>query len=366
MLLSAHTDISLNNCTSSCVVSSKVSYAFDGIRYCYVYGDSVVNDVKYKRLLVSYTDLDPSWLTYYDKPDTILLYRTENRKIMRYDTEKECDVVVYDFGLEVGDVFSDEDGNTFRVVKKSPAKELSKFNSLPDGYMALFLSDGGDGEIKDVWIENVGSIHYGLLTTSDLGNLATTDLIYSNIQSGAVFFDTSTNDQQLRHIPFNCEYLTGETLIEWTENNPIENIYDLQYIDYAFSGDTLVIEGMANLFSYTNVMECSCKDNVISVMLIPVFYIGSIMDPQNLRVFEIHIPGFEAGDYTIKTIPYYLPETPDKTLYCEGLPTTSAPVIKTINSEQKGSQIYDLSGRHLTSEPQKGIYVKDGRKYVKH
>ena len=359
----AQTDISLNNCTSNCVVSSNVSYAFDGMRYCYVYGDSVVNDVMYKRLLVSYADLDPSWLIYYDKPDTIMLYRTENKKIMRYDSEKGFDVVVYDFGLEEGDVFSYEDGNTLRVVKKSPAKELSKFNSLPDGYMALFLSDGDDGEIKDVWIENVGSIHYGLLTPSDLGNLAPTDLIYSHSNSGAVYFDTSTKRQQLRHIPFHCEDLDWETLSELMENKAVENLNDLQYIDYAFSGDTLVIEGMAFFYDKTNIMEISCKDNVISVMLIPVFTLGSIIDPKTFHFFEIHIPGFEAGDYTIKTIPYYLPTTSDKTLHCEGKTVTK--ITEFSSTKCFNGTSYDLSGRSLKAEPRQGIYIKDGRKYVK-
>ena len=84
----------------------------------------------------------------------------------------------------------------------------------------------------------------------------------------------------------------------------------------------------------------------------------------NFYKFDAKIPGFEPGTYTI----YYENRDwlhRDVILTCEGLPMTSIPDVKTKNSGQKETQIYDLSGRQLKAEPEHGIYIKDGRKYVK-
>ena len=84
----------------------------------------------------------------------------------------------------------------------------------------------------------------------------------------------------------------------------------------------------------------------------------------NFYKFDAKIPGFKPGTYTI----YYENRDwlgRDVVLTCDGLPITSIPDVKMANSEQKETQIYDLSGRSLKTEPRQGIYIKDGRKYVK-
>ena len=39
--------------------------------------------------------------------------------------------------------------------------------------------------------------------------------------------------------------------------------------------------------------------------------------------------------------------------------------IETMKDEKTSDALYDLSGRLLTHEPEKGMYIKDGRKYLK-
>jgi hypothetical protein len=34
-------------------------------------------------------------------------------------------------------------------------------------------------------------------------------------------------------------------------------------------------------------------------------------------------------------------------------------------TEKKGVRLYDLQGRRLASPPEKGVYIQDGKKYVK-
>ena len=40
--------------------------------------------------------------------------------------------------------------------------------------------------------------------------------------------------------------------------------------------------------------------------------------------------------------------------------------ISQVTETQQHDAIYDLQGRQLTSTPQKGIYIRNGKKYVAH
>ena len=48
-----------------------------------------------------------------------MLYRQEKDLVFRWDSQNQADILLYDFGLRVGDVFVDPDGTQMKVVEES-------------------------------------------------------------------------------------------------------------------------------------------------------------------------------------------------------------------------------------------------------
>ena len=91
----------------------------------------------------------------------------------------------------------------------------------------------------------------------------------------------------------------------------------------------------------------------------PILFIPSLGAP--LR-FEVKIPGFKTGTYKIR----YKDKNPVE-LVCHDDVTRmeEQTILNPQSSINDSNAIYDLSGRWLTSPPECGLYIENGRKKVR-
>lgn len=151
--LSAQTFVSENKMWSNTWIGTDFGWPY-GVQYQSYYikfkGDTLINDMIYKNILRSDDENHTNWYSYG------AIREDSTKKVYTYNTnDQPGDVLLYDFGVDVGDTIEVNQWSTFRVTDI----DMVKFGNLKDSIRQFVLND------YYVWLEGIGSI------TSDVGGV---------------------------------------------------------------------------------------------------------------------------------------------------------------------------------------------------
>lgn len=222
-----------------------------------------------------------------------LYYRQEGKKIYRYDEATGNDILMFDFSLIIGDVFTTENGVKMIVEDVGIFKEYLEYWLYRDDFTMIKLRGVDNPEIQDVWAEGVGSIYTGLLPADMLeGRDSFSVEICNMVSSSAVF---PQNRETYKSMPIKIKRLNVISF------NYLEHFDEFkEEFVYEFIDDTLHVYGYTDLNCYTYMMCCDISDNKIDLNYFPILADGvDDLECLSLGFFEVFIPGFEPGTYTI-------------------------------------------------------------------
>lgn len=228
-----------------------------------------------------------------------LLYRQEGQLVYLWHGDSEH--VVLDYGLEVGDTFQTMDSVTLRVVDVDGCVSDPYYSQIRHFYdvsgRAQFYGsmaphilelESEDGNQKDIWIEGIGSVYWGVVPLSVVQTLSfvTGPITYSHVvwrQGGCghsdAFWDVNGPNYKIHHFELTERDYPRET-------PPLE---------FSFVGNTLCIRGSYNMNRTPCFAECQIHDNVIDLVLGD----KSMANGRVPALMDIQFTGFEPGTYSV-------------------------------------------------------------------
>lgn len=320
-------------------------------------GDTLIQGRQYVRVVIGYEEKEDLYRHDFllmfgidsDREafaDTIY-YRQEGDKVFCLRPEKNDELLIIDYGLEVGDEFTDANGEVF-VVREVGRQEYDKYFSTLYYYQPrkLILESTQTGR-EDVWIEGVGSKYWGitpyfLMEQSNMFKQLELQPLYAQVSignGGNLYLDP--------HI--NTENYKAEMIDLFGRNGNGEDIS----VYYEFNGDTLLVKGKKNSEHHKGrpYAECLINENKVDIM-IKLF--GNLDEKKECTyIFDARIPGFKAGTYQVG-----MPGGEYVTLECKG-PADGIETVKW-GAKRTDARTYDLSGRPASGKPQRGLYIQNG------
>ena len=284
------------------------------------------------------------------------IFNESNGMIYRYDEDDKILYKCYDFTLQEGGVINCLNGSGYEVTSIGQASDYAPYWSpyCPNRRMMYMHRLDTDGD--DVWIEGIGSVHTGIYKASDFNS---SEVYVQSMMHGyddCAFFSIDTDIFKSR--PFLGEEISPadpymEQLIE--ENHNGKTNFELEFIN-----DTLHVKG--GLFTETR-SSLKTLEVIIEDYEITLFVTEPTLSRTTTGIpirFDVKIPGFKAGSYQIR----YYGRNPVKDVVCHGT-ATSITSITDYGKQLQPNTLYDLSGRRLTSPPERGIYIQGGKLRMK-
>ena len=292
--------------------------------------------------------------------DVSIFLRMEQEKVFWLDTESQKEYVIYDFGLKLGDSFTNTlDGMKYQVVdiRDTITKNENLYppmvNSFPLTLMEMQRTDGK----RETWVKGVGSLSYGILRPGMLKGINRLCLVEFEGLSDYCVLHCCPNNDYIKVAKADLTKLEwqGPTGVEYVDE--IGKFYDKRELQAEFNGDTLHVWGQLPLNCLPNAyMGCEKDGNVLSLK-----YFNEILsvDCKGPFMLDIRFPGFASGRYIFE----------GKEIICEESHVSSIFRIENFLEEiqtpatdaDNSAPLYDLSGRRLEQKPTKGIYIQGGR-----
>lgn len=223
-----------------------------------------------------------------------LLYRQKGNKVYRYNETAKEDLLLFDFGLSKGDSFTATNGQVWIVDEVSETEAYG--NCLEK---SLTLKGREDGEVKDIWIENVGSLYTGIFSQTDLAIDAQARLTCCRQADDYLPWIFGVDTKHYKAIHFQSS--DPETKEDEALCNEIG--YDEQLFA-EFIGNTLRLYGKMRINCYTYMLECRIQDGTIRLNSTDIHH-GEELDCLGSYWVDIRIPGFVQGEYDIRYTPWY-------------------------------------------------------------
>lgn len=313
------------------------------------------NEVKFdEKKYISYAGIFDEGIRVND----MVLLRTEGTKYFCYDLKTQKEHLMFDFGLQKGNTYTNDFSNmTYEVTDVRDTVANSKI------YKLIELQSNGNESKRDTWIEGIGSVNTGILpfygNCKDIFLLTNTHSVETEYESEFFSFRFYPNNQYIKTADMDMTILRWEKMIE-TEEDYEE--YMAWYnapsdLNADFIGDTLHIWGRlrtsCNIQPY---VACELKDN--QVTLETYRYDDTETDCIGIYEVETYIPGFQRGKYSIRLLNKTVELENTESIYSAVNAVASSPILL-VNT------LYDLQGRRLTQAPPKGVYIQNGKKVVK-
>ena len=311
------------------------------------YNEVVINEKKYM-----------SYSGFYEGEaalDNEVLLRQDGEKYFCYDVAHEIEHLMFDFGLQKGNTFTDGfSGIKYDVidVRDTIANDVTR---------KLIELQSCDGEDKhDIWMEEVGSIYTGILPASDNLNelylLTSSCLVQKDIDAQRITYNFYPNNQLVKTSNMKADCITWgkkiETEEDWEEylnwcNAPSD-------LNAEFVGDTLCIRGRlrasCGIQSYAG---CELKGNNVTFKI----YRNGSEETDCFSIYDIdaRIPRFPKGRYQVKLL--------NKTVELENTDGGYTSVSSVIASPVLNNNIpYNLLGCQLPQAPRRCIIIQNGKK----
>ena len=301
----------------------------------------------YKTDFMLLSDIRPNGDNYADT----LYYRQEGDKVFCLQPKGNDEVLIIDYGLKVGDDFTDANGNTYTVTDTGRQNNNKYFFAwYYNQPKSLKLISKQTGE-EDIWIEGIGSAHWGITPYFLMERNRVFTRLKIEPHRAQVFMGYGGNLLLLPKINTECykaERITGLDLQDADKD---------YFVKYEFIGDTLCVNG-AKVFQHVSgylYAECLIDNGQIDFM-VKGFWPEDVAR-EDKRAFEVKIPGFKAGTYQVG-----MPGQEYVTLECKG----SADGIEAVQQGPvtEGSRAYDLQGRPVSGKQRRGLYIRDRRVWV--
>ena len=295
--------------------------------------------------------------------DNMVLLRQEGEKYFCYDTEHEVEHLMFDFGLQKGNTFTDRfSGIEYEVtdVRDTIANDVT--------LKLIELQSSDDNDKHDIWMEDVGSIYTGILPASEnsrnVNLLTNSRLVYTEPDFHWITYCFYPNNQFVKTGDMDAKRLVWEKELETEEDweeylNWCDAPSDL---NAEFIGDTLCIRGRLHTScELQKLVACILNDNHVTFK----YYSAADVDCITNYEIDARIPGFQRGKYQIKLL--------NKTVELENTEGGYTLINNVISSPAwPENSLYDLQGRKVNSnskiqnsKSKKGIYIQNGKKMVK-
>ena len=348
-----------------------------------IIGDSVVNGMTYGRMAFYYETKEDLltgmglylWGQPYGKieySDT-LLYRQDGDKVFCIPKGEKEEVLIVDYGLNVGDEFADGSGEKFIVTETRFLKDGYDENWTTIGCCnvrclffywepkVLELVSMTTGE-RDTWVEGIGSLNWGVVPMHIAKGIRPFNQLNQHPKYARVCVAAPENMAVMPNIneeDYKAIYVTD---CKYTQDG--EDFF----LEYSFEADTLCVIGIQNSISNVELLyaECLITGNHIDFRLKQ-----REAFPNHNIYFNVRIPGFKPGTYQVG-----MPGREYVTLECKG-GTTGINEVKSEDlltpfrgNEKYEDAVYDLSGRKVdfpfstfnSQFRKKGIYIQNGKK----
>ena len=279
-------------------------------------GDTLIQEEHYVRVVFGYEKMADLYendfiLMSAIRPDgyahaDTLYYRQEGDKVYCLQPEENKKILIIDYGLELGDEFTDANGEIY-VVKEigKQSNEKHFFGWYFYQPKRLILVSRKTGE-EDIWIEGLGSTHWGITPHF----IMTRNKVFTKLglQPSHAHISMGYGGNLLLEPNVNTECYKAK-MIDLGGNYYGDNIF----ANYEFLGDTLRIEGVKVFkhFAGYSYAECILDNGRIDVM-IKRFSMEDVKREERY-IFDVKIPGFKAGTYEVG-----MPGQEYVTLVCKG------------------------------------------------
>lgn len=302
----------------------------------YVENDTVVDGKTYSKV---YSQTDEG-----TRLDVLL--REENRRVYRHDLNSKGESIIYDFNLKEGDTFMRHlsDDNISCCVKKV---ETVNINGEDLKQLTIECTSEMEHMYSETmtWTEGIG-YRYGVL--DGIVNFAPSswsrEAIYVyNSQSDNLYYPFSFFNSHWHGSPLFVEKVDDETA-------------DDEKLNYEFVGEDLHVSG---------IMKVPCNDNLYIYCIDE----GSYNDRR--LTFKVEQVGTQTDSYHLGKVDFWLRYFPKEVTYTivdktgTHKITSGTSSIHDMNSGFNTTTMYDLTGRHLSTSPQHGIYIQNGKKVLK-
>ena len=276
-------------------------------------------------------------------------YRTEDKKLYRYNEKKQQEELLMDFGLAVGDVFERPDGVKLQVVEVSDTLIRDEKTRR-----VLSLKGVNDESVWDKWIESYGSVRTGLHLADDFSGYQLTDLLYmEKVNNG--WYDycngiyNDINKDYLRSVCNDMKQLSNK-----------EEIF-MDNKDYYLDGNILFYLGRyRSEKSYSFLLK-----ETESILRLRIFGAGDLKffySDSGGKEYQMSMDlNLSPGTYT-----FYDADGVEQNITIGGDANAIGAIENdAFTSKQGNGSVFDLTGRRLSTAPQRGIYIQDGRKMLK-
>ena len=307
-----------------------ILYENNGCSSYYLFGTHTIDGIEYAK------DID---LRYF--------YRQDGNRIYCYSPTEEKEYMVMDFGLEVGDTFALYDG--LNVIVEQKTDTLMKcWWGEETVCKTLHLRGIEQQDFTDVWIEDVGSLRYGI-NPPKAGN---THLIYSSLYVEeyrdiiAYEFDFQENNLRGMSVRYG-EKVNEEDFGSYEE---YKAAHAGNRMTFDLRNDTLYvggyIEGYCEGGAYLLIEE---KHEDIRIGFARYPY-NDEADCRSVNAIDVRIPSLTQERYTVHW-----------GLITAVVPQGISSIGLMIEEKSTEAPYYDLQGRPVDN-PARGIYIKDGKK----
>ena len=278
-------------------------------------------------------------------------YRQDGDKVYCYSFAEGKESLVLDFGLDVGDVFTLDEG--FNVVVEQKYDTILTCWDVQMVRKKLLLRGVERPDFTDTWIEGIGSLHYGI----NPPEAEETYLLHSSLYMGEGSKDYS--DYHTFIFEFHKDDLCatmvalGEEIHEYafSDHNEYMEAHENKMLTLDLRNDTLHIGGyIGNYCEQSLYLLIEEGIGTIDIASVP-FPLDPEADCRSVNRIDAGFPGFTQDSYTVN----FRGRT-----YQISRGETS---LTAVELKDKDAPCHDLQGRPV-AHPTRGIYIKDGRKTV--
>ena len=224
-------------------------------------------------------------------------YRQDGDKIYCYTIAEEKEMLVMDFGLKVGDIFALYNGLNVTVEEVSDTI-LPYSRNQQISCKKILLRGIEQPDFTDTWIEDIGSLRYGL----NPPKAGDSRLIYACRYTSDYYrdkyeyqFDFLIDDVRGVYVPLGKS--VGESTFGSSE--AYLDACDDKYLTFDLRGDTLCIGGYIAAWCDRKpylLIEEGTQDILITSVK---YYVGFQQNCTSVYPIDLKIPGFTRDKYTV-------------------------------------------------------------------
>ena len=224
-------------------------------------------------------------------------YRQDGNKIYCYTIEEGKETLVMDFGLEIGDAFALFDGLNVRVEEVTDTL-LPYGRNQQISCKKILLRGIEQPDFTDTWIEDIGSLRYGLNPpkAGDTRLIYACRYIWDYLRDKYEYqFDFHVGDMHGVYVPL------GKSVDVSAFNNDKEyqDACENKFLTFDLRDDTLYVKGYIAAWCDRDpyfLIERRLNDIFITSAK---YYVGSQQDCTSVYPIDLKIPGFTQGEYTV-------------------------------------------------------------------